>query len=37
MLTVYLGKDYLFMNGKVNNVSAYFDEVYEPSWFTSEF
>lgn len=37
MLTIYLGKDYLFMNGKVNNVSAYFDEVYEPSWFTSEF
>ena len=36
MLTVYLGKDHLFMNGKVNNVSAYFNEVYGPMWFSSD-
>ena len=37
MLTVYLGKDYLYVNGKISNVSAYFDEMYEPEWFSSDF
>lgn len=37
MLTVYLGKDYLFMDNKVSYVSERFDGIYENSWFTSDF
>ncbi len=33
MLTVLLGKDYLFMDNKISDVSEYFDSWYETSWF----
>lgn len=37
MLKVLLGKDYLFMDNKVSYVSDHFDDVYENSWFESDF
>ena len=33
MLTVYLGKDYLFIDNKISEVSDYFDSWYEDAWF----
>lgn len=36
MLTVYLGKDYLFMDNKISEVSDYFDSWYEDARFTDD-
>lgn len=36
MLTVLLGRDYLFMDNKISDVSEYFDSWYENSWFIDE-
>lgn len=37
MLTVYLGRDYVFMKNKVSDVSGYFDNSYDKEWFNSDF
>ncbi len=36
MLRTYLGSGYLFMEGKISYVTDYFDAVYGPEWFDSD-